>query len=98
MALDGTREEAMAGARTVLDVLNAELELFTAQIRRERVIEQEVVASYRLRAAIGGLSLAGLGIGEDSYDPETYYQEVRDKWFGLVRRRSGCRGRRVSLA
>jgi TolC family type I secretion outer membrane protein len=82
-ALDGTREEALAGARTVLDVLNAELELFTAQIRRERVIEQEVVASYRLRAAIGGLSLAGLGFGEDSYNPDAYYQEVRDKWFGL---------------
>ena len=61
-ALEGTREEAIAGARTVLDVLNAELELFIAQIRRERALEQEVVASYRLRAAIGGLTLAGLGI------------------------------------
>jgi TolC family type I secretion outer membrane protein len=83
LALDGTREEALAGARTVLDVLNAELELFTAQIRRERAAEQEVVASYRLRAATGGLSLAGLGFGEESYDPDAYYQEVRDKWFGL---------------
>ena len=82
-ALSGTREEALAGARTVLDVLNAELELFTAQIRRERAVEQEVVASYRLRAAVGGLSLAGLGIGDESYDPAAYYHDVRNKWFGL---------------
>lgn len=82
-ALDGTREEAIVGARTVLDLLNAELELFTAQIRRARAAEQEVVASYRLRAATGGLSLAGLGFGEESYDPTANYRRVRDKWFGL---------------
>jgi outer membrane protein len=67
----------------VLDVLNAELELFTAQIRRARAVEQEVVAGYRLRAATGGLSLAGLGFGEETYDPTANYNRVRDKWFGL---------------
>ena len=82
-ALEGTREEAIVGARTVLDVLNAELELFTAQIRHENALEQEVVASYRLRAATGGLTLVGLGFGDESYDPTANYQRVRDKWFGL---------------
>ena len=82
-ALEGTREEAIVGARTVLDVLNAELELFTAQIRHENALEQEVVASYRLRAATGGLTLAGLGFGDESYDPTANYQRVRNRWFGL---------------
>ncbi len=82
-ALEGTREEAIVGARTVLDVLDAELELFTAQIRHENAVEQEVVASYRLRAAIGSLSLAGLGYGDESYDPTANYQRVRNRWFGL---------------
>ena len=82
-ALEGTREEAIAGARTVLDVLDAELELFTAQTRHEQALEQEVVASYRLQSAIGGLTLAGLGIPGESYDPEAYYRAVRNRWFGL---------------
>ncbi len=82
-ALEGTREEAIVGARTVLDVLNAELELFTAQTRRARAVEQEVVAGYRLRAATGGLSLAGLGYGDETYDPTANFNRVRDKWFGL---------------
>jgi TolC family type I secretion outer membrane protein len=82
-ALDGTREEAIVGARTVLDLLNAELELFTAQTRRARAAEQEVVASYRLRAATGDLDPASLGFGEDTYDPTANYRRVRDRWFGL---------------
>jgi TolC family type I secretion outer membrane protein len=83
-ALEGVREEAIAGVRTVLDVLNAELELFVAQIRYERALEGEVVASYQLKAAVGELSLVGLGLGEAGlYDPEANYREVRDRWFGL---------------
>jgi TolC family type I secretion outer membrane protein len=82
-ALEGVREEAIAGVRTVLDVLDAELELFTARIRRERAREEEVVTSYQLKAAIGELGLAGLGLGDGLYDPEAYYHEVRDRWGGL---------------
>ena len=82
-ALNGTREEAIAGARTVLDVLNAELELFTAQTRRERAVEQDVVAGYRLSAAIGDLNLETLDLGEMRYDPTANYRAVRNRWFGL---------------
>ena len=91
-ALEGTREEAIVGARTVLDLLNAELELFTAQTRRERATEQEVVASYRLRAATGDLSLAGLGFGDESYDPTANYRQVRNRWFGLSVEDPGAAG------
>lgn len=82
-ALRGVREEAVAGVRTVLDVLNAELELFTTQIRYERALESEVVTSYQLKAAVGELSLAGLGLGDGGYDPGAYYREVRNRLFGL---------------
>ncbi len=68
----------------MLDVLNAELELFTAQTRRERALEQEVVAGYRLQSAIGGLTLDGLDIGGAGYDPEANYRQVRNRWFGLA--------------
>lgn len=82
-ALDGVREEAIVGSRTVLDVLNAEQELFVAQVRRERAAAEEIEASYRLRAAVGQLTLADLGIDGPRYDPEANYRDVRDRWFGL---------------
>jgi TolC family type I secretion outer membrane protein len=82
-ALEGTREEAIAGARTVLDVLDAELELFTAQVRRERAFEAQVTASYRVQSAIGSLTLTGLDLGGATYDPEANYRQVRNRWFGL---------------
>lgn len=82
-ALDGVREEAIVGSRTVLDVLNAEQELFVAQVRRERAAAEEIEASYRLRAAVGRLTLADLGVEGPRYDPEANYRGVRDRWFGL---------------
>ena len=82
-ALDGVREEAIVGARTVQDVLDAEQVLFAAQLRRERALGEEIEASYRLRAAVGRLTLADLAVDAPRYDPEANYREVRDRWFGL---------------
>jgi outer membrane protein len=82
-ALEGVREEAIVGSRTVQDVLDAEQELFVAQVRRERAVAEEVEASYRLRAAVGRLTLADLDIDAPRYDPEANYRQVRDRWFGL---------------
>ena len=83
-ALEGTREEAIAGVRTTLDVLNAELELFQAQSRLERAREAEIAASYDLKAAIGGLDPDGLDLAGPPYDPEAHYRAVRNRWFGLA--------------
>jgi outer membrane protein len=82
-ALEGVREEAIVGSRTVLDVLNAEQELFVAQVRRERAATEEIEASYRLRAAVGRLTLADLGVEAPRYDAEANYRRVRNRWFGL---------------
>ena len=82
-ALDGVREEAIVGSRTVLEVLDAEQELFVAQVRRERAVAEEVEASYRLRAAVGRLTLAELAVAAPGYDAEANYRRVRDRWFGL---------------
>lgn len=82
-ALDGVRQEALVGIRTVLDILDAEQELFAAEVELTRSRREEVVASYRMLAARGELSVAGLGLEVEPYDPEGHYREVRDKWFGL---------------
>lgn len=82
-ALDGVRQEALVGARTVLDVLDAEQELFSAEVELTRARREEVLASYRMRAAQGLLSVAGLSLAVEPYDPQSHYREVRDKWIGL---------------
>jgi TolC family type I secretion outer membrane protein len=83
LALDGVRQEALVGARTVIDVLDAEQELFAADVELARARRDEVVASYRLRAALGRLSVKAIDLPVEPYDDEAYYREVRDKWAGV---------------
>jgi outer membrane protein len=81
-ALYGVREEAKAGLRTTLDILNAQQELLNARINLIAAQRERVVASYAVLAATGRLSTASLGIGEDRYDPSTHFDQVKDSWGG----------------
>ena len=83
MALEGVREEEKVGQRTLLDVLNAEQELLSAEAQLVTTRRDLVVAAYTLLSSIGRLNAEGLALGNDIYDPESHYQEVRRKWFGL---------------
>ncbi|HMR31546.1 MAG TPA: TolC family outer membrane protein [Geminicoccaceae bacterium] len=87
-ALDGVRQEALVGARTVLDVLDAEQELFAAEVELTRARREAFLAGYRMLAARGELGVASLGLEVEPYDPEGHYREVRDKWYGLGEDRS----------
>ncbi|NIA67522.1 TolC family outer membrane protein [Pelagibius litoralis] len=84
IALEGVRQENAVGARTVLDVLDAEQELLDAQVNLVGAQRDEVVASYQVLTAVGRLTAADLGLTAEIYDPETDYREVRDTWFGLT--------------
>lgn len=77
-AFRGVREEATLGARTTLDVLNAEQELLDAQANSISAQADEVVASYRVLASLGLLTAEHLKLGVQSYDPAAYYNLVRD--------------------
>jgi outer membrane protein len=83
IALNGVREEARVGQRTTLDVLNAQQELVNARVALVTAQHDRVVASYSLLAAVGGLSVGGLGLKSSVYDPMTHYQQVRDAWVGV---------------
>lgn len=82
-ALDGVREEERVGQRTLLDVLDAELELLNAEVQLSTTRRNVVVASYALLSAMGKLEVAQLGVSDPVYDPEVHYEEVRRKWWGL---------------
>lgn len=82
IALDGVEQEARVGLRTVLDVLDAEQELFNAKVNLVGAQRDEIVASYQLASAVGRLSAAELALPVEIYDPTRYYNESRERWTG----------------
>jgi len=83
IALNGVREEAKAGQRTTLDVLNAQQALVNARVALVTAQHDRVVASYNVLAAIGRLSPQVLGLATTVYDPTVHYHQVRDSWAGV---------------
>ncbi len=83
IALNGVREEAKAGQRTTLDVLNAQQALVNARVALVTAQHDRVVASYSVLSTIGHLSPQVLKLNTTVYDPSVHYQQVRDSWFGL---------------
>jgi outer membrane protein len=82
-ALTGVRNEAVAGQRTTLDVLNAQQALVNARVSLITAQHDRVVASYTLLSAVGRLSAQVLALPVSIYDPAVHYHQVRDSWFGL---------------
>jgi outer membrane protein len=83
VALNGVREEAKAGQRTTLDVLNAQQALVNARIALVTAQHDRVVSSYSVLSAVGRLSPQVLGLATQVYDPTVHYQQVRDSWVGV---------------
>ncbi len=77
VAFRGVKEEASLGARTTLDVLDAEQELLDAQASRVTALTDEYIASYGLLSAMGLLTVDHLRLGIPTYDPAAYYNAVR---------------------
>lgn len=83
IAFEGVREEAEVGARTTLDVLDAEQELLRA--RGDLIVSRRdlVVAAYALLFSIGKLTVEHLGLDlGDVPPPVDYYATVKDRNFG----------------
>jgi outer membrane protein len=78
VAFDGTKEEAKLGARTTLDVLNAEQDLLNAKASLITALVEEQVAAYRLLAQMGQLTVDHLNLPVQKYDPDAYYNHVKD--------------------
>lgn len=76
-AFDGVREEAAAGARTTLDVLDAEQELLDARNARLQAEAQRYVGVYRVLSSMGLLTVDHLQLGIATYDPDAYFDAVK---------------------
>lgn len=78
VAFRGVREEATLGARTTLDVLDAEQELLDAQANLISAVIDEQEAAYTLLASMGWLTAEKLKLRVPQYDPAAYYNMVKD--------------------
>ena len=78
IAFRGVREEATLGARTTLDVLDAEQDLLDAQTARLADEANLYVAAYAVLQSTGRLTAQNLNLGVPIYDPAAYYNLVKD--------------------
>lgn len=82
LALAGVREESKVGSRTVLDVLNAEQELFDARVNRAKAQHDVLAAAFQVKSSLGQMTAPGLNLPVAVYDPVKHYDDVRGKWIG----------------
>lgn len=83
LSLQNVGEEAKAGTRTTLDVLNAEQELIDA---KSAVIQAEhdiALAMLQIRSATGLLTADAMKLPVNRYDPDKHYQTARRQWIGF---------------
>ena len=83
VAQEGVTQETELGARTVLDVLDANQELLDARVALVTAERNEVVARFSLLSTLGSLTPQTLGFGDDAYDYRQNLAEVQGKIFDM---------------
>lgn len=78
VAFQGVREEATLGARTTLDVLDAEQDLLDAETNRISAQADQYIAAYQVLESMGLLTAQRLRLPVQIYDPAAYYNLVKD--------------------
>lgn len=82
LAVEAVSQEVRVGARTLLDKLNADQELFEARVALVRAKREEAVASYGLLAIVGSMTARALNLNTDLYNPAEHYNNTRNRFFG----------------
>ncbi len=77
IAYEGVSEEARLGARSTLDVLDADQERLQAEAEVVRARRNEYVAHYAVLRAMGLLTVEHLNLGIESYNPDIYFRQVQ---------------------
>lgn len=83
LALDGVKQEQQYGSRTVLDVLDAEQEVFSAKTNLVRSQRDRIVAAYTLAFVLGQMTPNNLGLEVATYDPQAHADSVEWQFIGF---------------
>ncbi len=78
IAAEGVAEEARLGARSTLDVLDADQERLQAEAEIVQAKRDEYVAAYGLLQAMGLLTVEHLKLGIETYNPDTYFEKIQN--------------------
>lgn len=65
LALQGIKEEVMAGTRTTLDMLDAENELLNARVEQIKAEKNKKISAFSVLAEIGWLTAENLNVSEE---------------------------------
>lgn len=78
LAYQGIKQEEELGARTIIDLLNAEQRLQEARTNLVTSIKDKDMAVYALLETAGLMTVKHLGLGIPSYDPNVNFNKVKD--------------------
>lgn len=84
IAVRGVTRQQTVGARTLLDVLNAQQEMLTAEVNLTRATRDETLAELQVLAVTGRLTAEQIGLHVPIYDPIRHYDLTRNRWGGLT--------------
>jgi outer membrane protein len=82
-AYEGSIMESQVGARTTIDILNAEQELQQSRVTAITENENGKAAAYQLLAAMGEMTAEKLKLPVTLYNPQEHYDEDAASWFGF---------------
>ncbi len=82
IAAEGVAEEARLGARSTIDVLDADQERLQADAEVVRALRNEYVATYGVLRAMGLLTVKHLQLGIETYDPDVNFARVQSAPIG----------------
>ncbi|WOI55156.1 TolC family outer membrane protein [Palleronia sp. LCG004] len=78
LAFESVQEEVRFGTRTTLDILDAEQDLQDARANLISAQISEINAAYQLLSGMGLMTVEHLDLPVVTYDPEAYYNAVRN--------------------
>ena len=78
-------------AADTTNVLDQEQDLFQSQVDLVQARRDQIIASFRVKAAVGELTVVGIDLPVEPYNPEAYYADVRNRWIGLGEDVGGAR-------
>nr|WP_321983565.1 TolC family outer membrane protein [uncultured Lichenicoccus sp.] len=82
LAEQGLAGQQSVGARTTIDLLNAQQETLSSEVAKITARTDLLTAELMLLDATGGLTLEQLDGAHPRYDPRAHYRAVRSQWLG----------------
>jgi TolC family type I secretion outer membrane protein len=83
IALEGVKQEADVGTKTILDVLDTERDLFNAKVEQVKARRNLLYNIYYLKSVIGNLTAKSLALPTEIFDPVKHYNLTKIKLIGF---------------